>query len=636
MRCIFLVCLAIVITASTGFAQKVKYKDLFVLLRVENYDDADKFLRIYLQQEPDDPHANYSMGRMLQAYLDEGDLLNGSARLQELADSSIYFYGRAMELTTEKFVKKHDDDYYLDFRRRDMRTGKFIVNYDHVKLDIEERVAMVNKYSSDLENLLAHFKKAQDFYSQCREMYIGLTEQSSNLNKLYFTSTTDDVDVIRNMVHLYDSSLYHLNTYSSIMKEMGKSAVNQKFNEKDIDSYPDGGKPEIDFYRETIEYLNYKSWANTTIDIILKQIFPLKKRLITFDKRVKELHDEVVRDSLDKRDEVFRLATENVGRDLRDYDPNSLPAAIFNYRIAEINYHSAVYYWLREIADTVDLGVKYDMLYDFKSQISGISKLVQKMHATHTPEQVELYNEYINARYESPEGMTNFIIEHEEEVREDSLMLVQWLAELKELDKIAIWHNDSIALTAGDSKGSIDRMFTTIIVDTLATRTLGFYAWDRQKDSLTLTFGVAPSSRQVDSLFQVPINTAVYDPTLPIPEFIVDTVGLGQRIWLLQSAEMAEDSTYATQLIVTDYTLGPSWSRDMKVKDHVTQIRKDVETDNLLILGEGEKALAVINKYGEPVVEEEVKEPENEDEEKGDEGEDQGNSEEEKKEGGGH
>ena len=573
------------------------------------------------------------MGRMLQSYLDEGDLLNGSTRQKELVDSAKYYYGRALEYTTEKFVKKHDDDYYLEFSRRDMRTGKFEVKFSDVQYDIEQRIEVLNNYEKDLNKLLDHFQKAQEFYSQCQQIYDSLTRQSRTLNHLYFTSNTDDVNRMRDMAHLYDSSIFHLNTYQSVMKEMGESAVNQNFKEIKIESYPNGGKGETDFYKETIEYRNYKAWANSTIDIILRQIFPLKKRLITFDKRVQELHDEVVEDSLDKRDEVFRLATENVGRDLRDYDPNSLPAAIFNYRIAEINYHSAVYYWLQQIADTVDLGVKYDMLYDFKSQITGVSKLVYKMDAANTPEQAELYNEYIVARYESPEGMKNFIREHEEEVREDSLQLVKWLEELKELDKIAIWKNDSIALTAGEVKGTHDHMFTTVVIDTLATRTIGFYAWERNQGSLVLSFGVAPSNRQVDSLFRVPINPLVYDPNLPIPEYLVDTSGLGQRIWLIQSSEMSEDSTYATQVIVTDYTMGPSWSRDISVTDHVALIRMDTKSDNLLILGEEEVSLAVIDKYGELVIEEVVVDDLEDEEEKG--GNEENNEEEEKEGGGG-
>jgi hypothetical protein len=417
---------------------------------------------------------------------------------------------------------------------------------------------------------------------------------------------------------------------------MGKSAVSQEFVELAIKSYPDGGRAETDFYKETIEYLNYKAWANTTIDKILKQIFPLKKRLITFDKRVKDLHDMVVEDSLDKRDEVFLLATQNVGRDLRDYDSKSLPAAIFNYRIAEINYHSAVYYWLNEVADTLDYGVKQDMLFDFTSQITGVSKLVHQMHAANTPEQIELYNEYILARYGSPEQLTQFIIEHEEEVQEDSLQLVTWIEEVKELDKIAIWETDSIVLASGGTKIGDERSFTTILVDTLATRTYGFYAWKRMDDSLSLSFGVAPSSRRIDSLFHVPISAEVFDPTLPVPEFIVDTLGLGQRIWLLQASEMNPDSTFTTQLIATDYTLGPSWSRELKVKDHVTQIRKDKESENLMVLGEEDIALAVIDKFGELVVTERAVEPDggegNNDEDKGEE---ENNDEGVNKEGGG-
>lgn len=615
-----MVCTGLLLGSSISFAQKVKYKDLYVLLRVENYDDADKFLRLYLTQEPEDPHANYSMGRMLQAYLDQGNLLNGSERMQQLADSSKFYYTKALNLTTEKYVKKNDDDYYLDFRRRDMRTGKFEVKFSDVQYDIEERIVAVDKFESDLNSMLNHFKLAQDYYANCQNWFKNLTEKSATLNHLYFTSSVDDVNAMREVIKVYDSSLYHLNTYRSIMKDMGKSAVNQDFKQKEIDSYPEGGFADVEFYAETIEYLDYKSWANKHIDIILRQIYPLKKRLITFDKRVKDLHDEVVIDSLDRRDEVFRLATENVGRDLRDYDPNSLPAAIFNYRIAEINYHSAVYYWLREVADSVDIDVKMDMLYDFTSQISGVSKLVYRMHDANTPAQLELYEEYVSARYESPEGMTRFIKDHEDEVRDDSLQLVQWIEELQELDKVAIWQEDSIMLTEGEVRLSPEKSFTTIIVDTLATRTLGFYSWKKSTDSLTLSFGVAPSNRKLDTLFNIPINTAVVDQTLPIPEYLVDTVGLGKRIWLLQASEMSADSTYLTQVFITDYTVGSAWIREIPVPNHVTMIKRDLESDNLVILGEGDESLAVLDKYGELVVEDEPPEEEKEEEGENEEG----------------
>ena len=256
------------------------------------------------------------------------------------------------------------------------------------------------------------------------------------------------------------------------------------------------------------------------------------------------------------------------------------------------------------------------------------------MHQANTPEQIDLYSEYIAARYESPEGLTRFILEHEEEVTEDSLQVVRWQQKLRELDKIAIWKNDSIALTTGKTMGPVDHSFTTIFVDSLAVRTSGFYAWESAADSLFLTFGVAPSSRRVDSLFRVPINSTMYDPSLPIPQYLTDSVGLGQRFWLLQATQMNEDSTFTAQVVLTDYTLGPSWIREITVADHISKVGRDGDSGNLVVFGDDELKLAELDKYGE-LIAEEVVENTGQSEEENKDGEQQGEQDEEKEEGGG-
>ena len=108
MKHILLIGFLLFSTVFPGFSQKVKYKDLLVLLIAENYTDADKYLRAYLKEEPEHPHANYYMGRMLQSYLPNQDLLNNSARVIEMSDSSIMYFGMAINLTTEKYIKKRD------------------------------------------------------------------------------------------------------------------------------------------------------------------------------------------------------------------------------------------------------------------------------------------------------------------------------------------------------------------------------------------------------------------------------------------------------------------------------------------------------------------------------------------------
>ena len=131
----FTVVLTLALYAS-GIAQKVKYKDLFILLKAENYEVADPYIRLFLDSKPDHPNANYHMGKMFQRYMLDEDLINHQDDVILMADSSLTFYDNALKYITEKDVKKHDDDYYAEFKRRDMRTGKFDVKFNDVQLDI--------------------------------------------------------------------------------------------------------------------------------------------------------------------------------------------------------------------------------------------------------------------------------------------------------------------------------------------------------------------------------------------------------------------------------------------------------------------------------------------------------------------
>ena len=106
MKHIIIVGVLLFSTFIPGKSQKVKYKDLFILLKAENYSDGDRYLRAFLKEEPDHPSANYYMGRMLQSYLEDQDLVNNEDRIVELADSSVKYLNNALSLTTEKYVKK--------------------------------------------------------------------------------------------------------------------------------------------------------------------------------------------------------------------------------------------------------------------------------------------------------------------------------------------------------------------------------------------------------------------------------------------------------------------------------------------------------------------------------------------------
>ena len=103
-----------------AYGQKVKYKDLLVLLNAKQYDQAKPFLKKYLAENDDNASAYLFMGIIYQEEVLKNDVLKQTDMMISNADSAIFFYNKCLPLLTEKEVKKNDEN-YLMYTRRDLR-----------------------------------------------------------------------------------------------------------------------------------------------------------------------------------------------------------------------------------------------------------------------------------------------------------------------------------------------------------------------------------------------------------------------------------------------------------------------------------------------------------------------------------
>ncbi|SNT25201.1 hypothetical protein SAMN05421640_2960 [Ekhidna lutea] len=131
--------------SSITVGQKIKYKDVYPYLVEKNYvigiPQLKKFLSISGNENEANP--NLQMGIWLHERYINAKSAN-STPSKELSDSAVFYLEKARGLIDEKELKKNKQ-YYQDFVRRDLRSGKFLIKVSDVHLDIENKIAAIKQ-----------------------------------------------------------------------------------------------------------------------------------------------------------------------------------------------------------------------------------------------------------------------------------------------------------------------------------------------------------------------------------------------------------------------------------------------------------------------------------------------------------
>jgi tetratricopeptide (TPR) repeat protein len=292
-------------------AQKIKYKDLFVLLSAKQYAEAEPYLKKFLKDNTDYPNAYLYMGLILEDKAAHVDILRETDRYTGLLDSAVLYFGLATKGMTEKEVSKNED-YYQMYNRRDVRTGKFGVKHSDVILDLELRMKLKDRAKTTKE-LKAHFVATESTYRRAVKQYTRIQGRFPDLKSLYLQADDSLSRQLTALASTYDSCHIHFNDYKAIAKSMGKIGYNQDF----------------------------KRWALSTADVLDKEMKPLRDKLIARDMELNKLQQQVKKDSVSVRGEVLILRGKGFPELLR-IDPNPLPLQVFAMKEADLVFGSQV------------------------------------------------------------------------------------------------------------------------------------------------------------------------------------------------------------------------------------------------------------------------------------------------------
>jgi hypothetical protein len=365
-----LLILLLFLSCSFLHAQKVKYKDLIVLLTSKQYEKAEPFLKRYVKENDDNPNAFLYMGIVYQEKALKIDPLLQNDALRSCLDSSVMYYDRAYKGITEKELRKNDE-YYEPYMRRDLRTGKFVIKLSDVQLDIETRMRSLKEKKEKVKLLKGYFEESSNQYVKAHSLYKSL-QTTYGTEKEFFLRSDDEMMIkLKSLASVFDSAIMAFDKYKSTSKEIGKTGYSQVIDLQEIKDLKRDGSTMVDFLKDDLKLWDYKRWAEQSMETIVKEINPMRDNLVTYDIEVNKLRDKLKADSTSVKNELTHLVNKLLSDQLKKYDPDPMPLDVFAMKTLELEYQSDVIL-NKPLRDSSNVKLKLSAL---KAEITDLKKL---------------------------------------------------------------------------------------------------------------------------------------------------------------------------------------------------------------------------------------------------------------------
>jgi len=323
--------------SEVAIGQKVKYKDLMVLLNAKQYEQAEPHLKKYLAENTDNVSAYLYMGIIYQEKSAKNDVLKQTDILISNIDSALFFYNKVFPKITEKEVKRNDEN-YLMYTRRDMRTGEFGITLSDILLDVETRIKSLKERAERVNKLKKSYQDAEAQYGRANALYKNFQNRFKTKKELYLQADDEMILELERLAITFDSSQVSFRSYKSTSQVLGKTGYNQLVNLQEISDFKKDGSSLIDFTENDLKLWDYSEWTKKTVRIIRDEIYPLRKELISFDAELNKLREKVKKDSSAVK--VEELKGNTLFSEMKKWDTDPMPTSLFYVKIAEIRYMS--------------------------------------------------------------------------------------------------------------------------------------------------------------------------------------------------------------------------------------------------------------------------------------------------------
>ncbi len=257
------------------------------------------------------------MGIVFQEKASKMDPLLHTEILSANLDSSVMFYDKAYKGITEKELRKNDE-YYEAYMRRDLRTGKFVIKLSDVQLDVENRIKSIKERKERVKQLKSYFEESSNQYVKANSIYKSLQATYGTEKEFFLRSDEEMSNKLKRLASVFDSATAAFDKYKVISKELGKTGYSQIIDLQEIKDLKRDGASLADFMKDDLKLWDYKRWAEQSVEIILKEINPIREHLVAYDIEVNKLRDKLKADSVSVKSDLTRLVDKLLSDQLKN------------------------------------------------------------------------------------------------------------------------------------------------------------------------------------------------------------------------------------------------------------------------------------------------------------------------------
>ncbi len=582
----------VAVSSVVASGQKVKYKDLMVLLNAKQYDQAEPFLKKYLAENDDNPSAYLFMGIIYQEKSAMNDVLKQTDLLINNIDSAISFYNTSFPKITEKDVKKNDEN-YLMYTRRDLRTGEFGIKLSDIQLDIETRTKALKERKERVKKLVNYYQQAEAIYTRSNSYYKNLQSKFNTKKDLYLQADDKLILELDQLASTFDSSQVAFKNYKTTSQALGKTGYNQIIDLQEIKDFKKEGSAMSDFMMDDLKLWDYTEWAKKTVRIIRDEVYPLRHELIAFDAEINKLREKVKKDSVTV--ETKELINSPVFDGLKKWDDNPMPSSLFQMKIAELRYASDLVAEATLITNE-DISKKITLIKHQQVLLKDVDSLANTLVKRDWEKDAINYKNFITSTYGTTSVLKNLVkathgyatreMDVKKKELEDNMSLLKWV--ISESDSIPLFKD-----VPDESK------YKPLVI--AETHTAGVKVVN---SLLTGYFYTVTPARTAELKVNFPIDTATIKPrNLPLIKGLSIAV-TEQTYYILFYSESKVDGKTPVTLARISRLAGLEWSVVFPVELTPVELKFTTATGELSIKTTspgGDSKMVVIDKSGKRI-----------------------------------